>query len=329
MASLTLTIEEPTGLTQRSEVDVKDSVASLLAKIMGPNAAAAYSLVTANGSELSPWLSFSETDIIDGTHLRIASKGRSKKLKHRLFERRKSAPAARADSDIVTYPVLPCYLLVDTSVSMRDAIDQLNHEIERLWEAMRMERDLREKCWLSTIAFDTEARVTMPLTDLSQVDRPMPFAAMGEATDFEAALNLAFDRIKVDIMRLARPYRPVIFMLTDGQQTKGDYRRAVKRLNDPSTFRRKSSPNLVAFGFGNAQEEVLCDIGEKAAFFAESPEAKLSEFMNWMLSSLIESVTSSTDVSSEYGEIVDNLQLPLEDPPGGWRLLTSRTGTVG
>lgn len=216
------------------------------------------------------------------------------------------------------YRVLPCYLAVDTSGSMQGSpIQAVNAELPRLRLKMLREPELAETCQVAVVTFNAAARIHMGLTDIS-------LAAFSELqadgrTDYCEVFGLLRATIASDLYDLyrhgRRPYRPVVFFLTDGMHNGAqDWHGLLETLTDRHAFH--GAPNMIAFGFGDAQEQVIREIGQTAAYMpAEgSPSASLDTFMTFLLSSLTASMTQSDRDEDDILVVPRNL-------PGGWRAL--------
>lgn len=215
------------------------------------------------------------------------------------------------------YRVLPCYLVIDTSGSMNGApIQAVNYELPQLQRSMLREPELAEICQLSLVTFDVAAAVDAPLTDVSA----MTFShlqARGNRTDYSRPFGLLRHAISRDLYELfqkgRKPYRPVVFFLSDGKHNvPGDWRPAFSALTSRVSF--FAAPNVIAFGFGDALEDNIRDIGLKAAYLPAdgSASAKLDTFMKFLLSSLALSMTNAAEDED------DPLVIP-PDAPTGWR----------
>lgn len=236
-------------------------------------------------------------------------------MQRRFLRKSRTLPA-----DFVTengYRVLPCYLVIDTSASMYgDPIETINRELPLLQTSVAVEPMLAEVCQLSLVTFDVMAKVHTPLTDVSA----MTFTnleAEGERTNYAGPFTLLRWVISNDLYHLflkgRRPYRPAVFFLSDGlHNTSADWRVPFANLTDRSSF--FAAPNIIAFGFGSAQEENIRFIGTKAAYLPQdgSPSANLEAFMKFLLSSLALSMTNA-DADED-----DPLVIPPEAPVG-WR----------
>lgn len=230
--------------------------------------------------------------------------------------RRQSPP----EDDVIpsAYRVLPCYLAVDISASMRGhPIDTVNAELPRLRLSMLREPELAEVCQLSLITFNMSATLRVPLTDVSKMSFT-PLEAGGR-TDYCEPFNLLRSTIANDLYELyrqgRRPYRPVVFFLSDGKHNgSSDWRDPLRMLIERTAFH--GAPNVIAFGFGDATEQAIRAVGQKAAYMPEegSPSANLDTFMAFLLSSLTKSMTHAARDQD------DVLVVPAAAPTG-WRAL--------
>ena len=67
----------------------------------------------------------------------------------------------------------------------------------------------------------------------------------------------------------AQAYRPAVFFITDGQSSRPDWQSRHAQLIDPSFVYR---PNIVTFGFGEADEAVLSEVATFRAYAANQGE---------------------------------------------------------
>ncbi len=222
-----------------------------------------------------------------------------------------------------TYRVLPCYLTVDVSSSMRGlAINEVNREVPRLIRRMQQEFQLAETAQFSIVTFDRTATTRLPLTDVGRVDSPPSFLADVPVTNYAAAFVHLRETIAQDLydLQLAgrRPYRPAVFFLSDGQPNEGEWEPELAELTNRDSF--FGAPNIVSFGFGDARDATIRAVGQRAAYMPNegAPSANLAEFMTFILSSLNRSVDSQQPEDAD-----DILEVPMEAPPG-WRPLRRR-----
>jgi len=187
---------------------------------------------------------------------------------------------------------------------MQADIDVLNDALRDLHQAIASDPIVTDKAWFSLIGFSTTPEVLLPLSDLSQV-ATMPGLSAKGSTDFGAVFRLLKQTIEADVARLkadgATVYRPAVFFMSDGMPTDPDWQRGLDELLDPNF---KQRPNVIAFGFGDANANnldaatTLKAIATKEVWMVEegmAPAAALREWAKSLTSSIVGSVTSSTD----------------------------------
>ncbi len=172
------------------------------------------------------------------------------------------------------------YLVLDVSTSMRQADRQLESPFERfqllmpdLVLRMREHIQVRTTCWLSVIAFASQATTVLPATSLREIPLVPPLPEPGQ-TNYAAALTLLRDRIAADqdtVKASVRPMvdddasvivRPLVFFVTDGFPFHG---KAVQNRAEWLPVRNElAAPNgsahIAALGLEGAEEGVLADL---------------------------------------------------------------------
>jgi uncharacterized protein YegL len=197
------------------------------------------------------------------------------------------------------YAVFPFYLCLDASSSMAGApMDGVNRQLPALRAAVGEDPAVAEVIRFGVVSFSDTARTVLPLCDLSMVEEVPPLTAQGR-TSYAAAFDHLREQIESDYVASRssgdRWYRPAVIFISDGRPTDDRERwvSALRRLTDPEWKRR---PNLLAFGFGDADAEVLATVtGSKPnrAFMAtegSEPAAVVPE----LLAGLIQSIVSSS-----------------------------------
>jgi len=324
-AEVRVTVLGPGGsstrdLVLRSTVPVVQLVPEIALK-MGLSVSAGYLLRDKSGRVIGTDGTLRAAGVDDGDILTVEP-GRNRAAAGEV--RGRSAWPARAglpDFNPAGYRVLPTYLVVDTSASMwGKPIGDINAEIPRLYTKLQLAPALAEVCQISIVTFDEHATVHTPLTDIDKADRPQPLEALGDATNYERVFTLLREQIIEDLYELHRqgrqPYRPAVFFLSDGCPNEGgDWQVPLAELTNRSTFH--GAPSIIAFGFGDAEADIIRAIGKKASYLpAEgSPSARLDSFMVFLLSSLSRSVGNTSPTDKD-----DILEIPSDAPPG-WRPL--------
>jgi uncharacterized protein YegL len=192
--------------------------------------------------------------------------------------------------------LLPFYAVCDVSASMRDdgRIDALNDAVTATCDAAAMNPVVADRIRLGIIAFSGEAAVTMPLGDLGLLD-DIPTLVPRGLTNYGAAFALLRATIESDVGQLVadgyRVFRPAVFFLTDGRPTDPApvWRSALAHVLDASFPHR---PNIVAFGFGDADTAILSEVGTLASYTAADAVTAAAAIASFG-SLLVESVVSS------------------------------------
>lgn len=207
------------------------------------------------------------------------------------------------------YPIFPIFLLVDVSGSMKGPpIEAVNSQLPSLKQAVKDDPTVGEIARLGLMSFGSGARTELPLCDLQFADLPI-LSANGTQTDFGAAFTLARSQIEAEIRSLGRGtrfHRPVVFFLSDGHyNATGDWRPAYRALTSSEW---KFRPEIVAFGFGEANQEEIRSIATRHAFFANEtdPAAAVREIMQTIIGSI--KVTSH----SLHGGSDGGLDVPVD-----------------
>lgn len=194
--------------------------------------------------------------------------------------------------------VLPFYLVCDESSSMAGApIDAINRSLPELHQEIGGNPVVADKTRFCLISFSHEAQVLLPLADLSDVTSVPALTASG-GTSYSVVFDLLRDTINQDVTALKaaghQVLRPAVFFLTDGQPNDTtEWPTAHKRITDPGWAPR---PNILAFGFGQADYTIIQQVATVRAFIADGtlgPAQALQEFAQSLIHSIINSGTSA------------------------------------
>lgn len=195
--------------------------------------------------------------------------------------------------------LLPFYALCDVSASMRDGarIDALNDAVGATCDAAAMNPVVADRIRFGVVTFSAEAEVALPLCDLGLLDGVPALVARG-LTSYAAGFSFLRGTIEADVAQLVadgfRVFRPAVFFLTDGRPTDPGHawRTALARLVDPGFPHR---PNIVAFGFGDADRAVLAEVGTVASYVASdavTAAAAIASFGGLLVESVVASGTA-------------------------------------
>jgi uncharacterized protein YegL len=172
-----------------------------------------------------------------------------------------SEPAWSASTDgSESYPVLPICITIDTSGSMGEVMGVLNACLPDLKDAMRQDLTAGEMARIAIVTFNTTAYEALPMSDLDMVSMPV-LQAQG-VTNYAAAFKATrdvFERAIPQLGKGVRYYAPIAFLLTDGEPSDSEsaWMPELQHLKNQGKYRA----NVVCFGFGDANQDVLRRIG--------------------------------------------------------------------
>lgn len=191
-----------------------------------------------------------------------------------------------------SYPIFPFYVVIDVSVSMQSYIGALNAELPALQVAVQEDPIVGDIARFGIIAFSDEAEMLLPLSDLLEVSH-MPTLQPVGGTNYAAAFELLYQAIPHDVQWFKQHgmqvYRPAVFFISDGQPTVGGWEQWHAALTGPQFPLR---PNIVAFGFGQAQEATIARVATFKAYAAdrgENPRTVLSHIASELTRSILTS----------------------------------------
>jgi uncharacterized protein YegL len=197
------------------------------------------------------------------------------------------------------YAVFPFYVVLDVSASMAGApIDSVNQQLPLLRASVGEDPAIAEVIRLGVVTFSDVAHSVLPLCDLSLVEAVPVVSAQGR-TSYAAAFDHTRQVIEDDYQTSRsggdRWYRPAMIFISDGRPTDDTerWRAAHRRLVDPSW---KRHPNILSFGFGDADPRVLAEVSESKpnrAFIA-AEGAEPAKIVPELMSGLIQSIVSSS-----------------------------------
>lgn len=197
------------------------------------------------------------------------------------------------------YAVFPFYLCLDVSASMSGApIDSVNRQMPLLRASVGEDPAIAEVIRFGVVTFSDVAHTLLPLCDLSMVEAVPTVAAQGRtsyAAAFEHLRQVIEDDYFTSRSKGDRWYRPAVIFISDGRPTDEEprWRASHGRLTDPAW---KRHPNILAFGFGDADPSVLALVSESKpnrAFIA-AEGAEPAKVVPELMKGLIQSIVSSS-----------------------------------
>ena len=117
--------------------------------------------------------------------------------------------------------LLPFYLVIDVSFSMEGKkLDMANTILPEVADALAKNPILNDKIRFGMVDFSDDARMVLPLCDVSQVNQ-LPGLSVRGGTSFGAAFRFLRSQLESDIAQLRadgyKVHRPAVFFLSDGE----------------------------------------------------------------------------------------------------------------
>lgn len=188
------------------------------------------------------------------------------------------------------------YMLADESTSMEGGpVGAINAALPELHAEVRANPVVADLTRFGLVAFSSAPQTLLPLSDLHQVSQVPGLSANG-CTNYGAAFDHMRSLIESDVATLKADgfgvYRPAMFFCSDGMPTDASWQASLSRLQDPAWALR---PNIVSFGFGQADASVIAKVATLKAYMAAdgvSPAQALSEWAKVLLRSMLGSARS-------------------------------------
>ncbi|MDR1165599.1 MAG: VWA domain-containing protein [Deltaproteobacteria bacterium] len=116
---------------------------------------------------------------------------------------------------------LPIYILIDTSGSMRgEPIEAVKVGLQALVAALKRDPYALETVYISVITFDREAKVLLPLTELTVLSIPEIPPLESSPTNLGEALELMLKLYDKDVVKSSKDtkgdWMPLAVVMTDG-----------------------------------------------------------------------------------------------------------------
>lgn len=219
---------------------------------------------------------------------------------------------------------LPVFVMVDVSESMAgDAITAMHHGMEQLLVALKRDPQVIEIGALSVISFGASAKVEVPLD--SVLDVRIPSLGLSSGTSLGGAFDLLASEINSRVVRTTHEvrgdYKPVVFLITDGQPT-DNWRRAYGRF-------RQCYPSLTVHAVGCGDDvdfSVLKEITPNTYMLKDMGTdsfGKLFQCVTASVRSVTASMMNGDRAKDDLTEWADGIvEKPTEDdcrPKGGSR----------
>jgi uncharacterized protein YegL len=174
------------------------------------------------------------------------------------------APPARMEKPVSDQGILlPFYLVVDVSYSMSGSkLRTANNILPEVADALAKNPILNDKIRFGLIDFSDDARVVLPLCDVSTQSN-LPGLTVRTGTNYGAAFRLLRTQTESDVAQLRmdgyKVHRPAVFFLSDGEpgdNWKDDFD-ALTRYDPVTKQGFKYYPVIVPFGVEDADADVM------------------------------------------------------------------------
>ncbi|GAA0439517.1 hypothetical protein Acor_13920 [Acrocarpospora corrugata] len=193
-------------------------------------------------------------------------------------------------SEVEQFATFPVFLLVDVSPSMSRELPTLNTALREIRTVLKEEPDVCEKARLAVITFAQRATRVLPLSDIQYMEMP-EVKIEGQQTNFAEAFRIVRLEIESAIRELgpkAPFHTPVLYFWTDGEHNvpQDPWAGPLRELTSASN---KYRPEIVAFGFRDADPDDLQRIATTHAFLARSgrpPAEQLKEIIAAVIGSI-------------------------------------------
>lgn len=204
---------------------------------------------------------------------------------------------------------LPVYLLLDCSSSMMgDPITAVNEGVTMLHRELSNDPRALETVFISIITFATRAD-QYKLTSLAQF-QPPTLVANG-STPMGEAFKLLAQSIEQDLIQNTPTqhgdYRPLVFLLTDGEPT-DSYRDAIQKLHSLHSSRK---PTIVALGCGSqVNTAMLHEVTENVFLMHNVTAASIRQYFQWISGSIAQASQSVGSSANQQTVITPPTSIP-------------------
>jgi len=233
---------------------------------------------------------------------------------------------------------IPGLLLADVSWSTQQFLPTMTEGLRDLAKGLRQHSAASANAYLGISTFADTATTLLPLTRIADPSVSIPdLMPRGNGTNFHAALTEALTRFRADLPLLGATadgqkrqlFRPTIYLFTDGEHnTGGDW---LAPLNELRT--RSWKPNIMVFGWGAADREVIRRIAtEGMAFFAEdgqTPDKIIDQILKVILRSMISATTSAQAQAANPGTPATTPAIDPQTDPATQGLVRIDNSPVG
>lgn len=200
---------------------------------------------------------------------------------------------------------VPGLIALDASWSMTGVLAAAYASIEALAQRLRIEPSTSSVAYIGMITFADTAQRELGLSRIGDPSIEIPRPEARGATNYHAGLaeSLAYFRDELPRLKAGEDgvtrkiWRPTLYWISDGHDTAGlDWRAPLAELRS-----REWAPNIMAFGFGDADRAVIGEIADEGmAYFADDGAAPHQVF-DAILAMILKSMVSKIGLSRLAG----------------------------
>jgi uncharacterized protein YegL len=215
---------------------------------------------------------------------------------HRTEATDTTQPAA----DEVEHAIILIYFVLDESASMAgDRIDRINAGLPEIHNLLREHPAVSDRAHLGVVVFSDDAATLLDPSDAGKLTSLPGVQAHGN-TNYGRAFAHVRLSIERDVAALKadghKVHRPAVIFMSDGQPNVAGWEAELDRLVDENW---KFHANVVAFGVGEADPDVIRQVGSAGAFI-QADYTSAADALGSMIHQLIESIVSSAAGGGGY-----------------------------
>jgi uncharacterized protein YegL len=186
------------------------------------------------------------------------------------------------------FPIFPVILVIDVSLSMNGGpLSEINKALPEMQQAIIDDPTTGEVARIAVVTFSDSAACVLPMCDMAQAQ--LPILTVQGGTNFTEGLRVARETIVSGIQAYPRGtsyHQPVVFFLSDGEHNAyqhwgGEFARLTAKED-------KYGAQVVSFGFGEANRDVIAQVSTGNAFFSRDidPAVAVREILHTILRSI-------------------------------------------
>ena len=215
--------------------------------------------------------------------------------------------------------ILPGLIVLDRSTSMSHVIESANDSIQKFADSLRGLPTVASQAHLGLLSFGSDATLELPLSRIADPGVQIPRVAARGGTNYRAAFEMALEVFRNELPQFKHDddgapldlKRPAMYVVTDGQPNVEDWLPALQELRT-----RKWCPTIFAFGFGDADRDVIRTVADEGrAYFAadgQSPHEVFDAIIQVILKSTV--TLSQLSVVAAANPAAPTPVLPMINP---------------